>query len=203
MSYRLHYFPIRGRGEQIRVLLAALGVSYDNELIDGERFGALRGEGPQRLAFGALPMLEDGDLRLVQGPAIMAYIGRAHGAAPTEPAAAAMAESITLGAEDLRMKYFGLFGDGAAEKQKEFLEGNWESRWLPAFEALLERNNSAVYFVGDSLTFADAAVWDVLDAMVNHIEGASLDSSPRVAAFYESFAERPEVAKYLAQRPKD
>lgn len=201
MSYRLYYFPIRGRGEQIRVLLAALEVPYDSEVVNGERFGALREEGPELLTFGALPMLEDGDLRLVQGPVIMAYIGRAHGGAPSDPQAAAMAESITLGAEDLRMKYFGLFGDDAVAKRKEFVEGNWSSRWLRSFESLLERNSSADHFVGDSLTFADAAVWDVLDAMVTYIDGASLDSAPRVAAFYESFASRPAVAKYLAERP--
>ncbi len=203
MSYRLHYFPIRGRGEQIRVLLAALDVSYENVHVAGEKFGAMRAEGPATLNYLALPMLEDGDLRLVQGPAIMAYIGRTHGAAPTDPKEAARADSITLGAEDLRMKYFGLFGDGAAEKQKEFLDGAWGSRWLPAFEYLLESNGSNEHFVGNAFTFADAAVWDVLNAMVSFIDGATLDAVPRVKAFYDAFAARPSVATYLAGRPKD
>jgi glutathione S-transferase len=201
MSYRLHYFSIRGRGEQIRLLFAALGVPYENVAVTGERFGEMRADGPSSLVFGALPMLEDGELRLVQGPVIMAFIGRAHGAAPSDPKAAALAESITLGAEDLRMKYFGLFGDTAADKQKEFLEGAWTARWLPAFEYLLERNGSSEHFVGAELTFADAAVWDVLNAMVTYIAGASLNSAPRVKAFYDSFAARPAVAKYLSERP--
>jgi len=201
MGYRLYYFSIRGRGEQIRLLLAALEVPYEDVHVSAEEFGKLRAQGPAALTFGALPMLEDGDLRLVQGPVIMAYVGRAHGAAPSDPKAAALAESITLGAEDLRMKYFGLFGDGAAEKRKDFLDGHWTARWLPAFEHLLESNGSSEHFVGSDLTFADAAFWDVLNAMVTHIEGASLHSSPRLKQFYDAFAARPAVAAYLAGRP--
>ena len=201
MSYRLFYFPIRGRGEQIRVLMHALEVPFEEVAVDGKLFGELKAEGPSTLNFGAVPMLEDGGFRLVQGPAIMAYIGRQHGGAPSDPKESARADSITLGAEDLRMKYFGLFGDGAEKKQKEFLEGNWTSRWLPAFDSLLEANDSKDHLVGDQLSFADAAVWDVLDAMVTYIDGATLSGASRLQGFYESFAARSAVAKYLAQRP--
>ena len=201
MSYRLFYFPIRGRGEQIRILFHALEIPFEEVAVNGERFGELKAEGPETLTFGALPMLEDGDFRLVQGPVIMAYIGRQHGAAPSDPKDAAHAESITLGAEDLRMKYFGLLGDGAEQKQKEFLEGNWTSRWLPAFDSLLEANDSTDHLVGSQLSFADAAVWDVLDAMLKYIDGATLSSASHLQAFYEGFAARPAVARYLAERP--
>jgi glutathione S-transferase len=201
MSYRLYYSPIRGRGEQIRVLLHALDVPFENEHVNGERFRELRSQQPPPLDFAALPMLEDGEFRLVQGPVIMAYIGRAHGASPSTPRQAARAESITLAAEDLRMQYFKLFGDDAAAKQAEFLDGPWTNRWLPAFERLLESNESTQHFVGRDLTFADAAVWDVLDAFSTYIEGASVKGAPGLQAFYDDFAARGSVAKYLGARP--
>jgi glutathione S-transferase len=198
---KLYYFPFRGRGEQIRLLFHALEVSFDDVHVLREEFGALKKERPSELAFGSLPMLEDGDFRLVQGPAIMSYVGRKHGPALGDPQLSAKAEAITLGAEDLRVQYFKLFGDDAEAKQAEFVAGNWTGRWLPSFEGLLELGGRSDHFVGDELSFADVAVWDVLNAMVTYIEPASLDGFVRLQEFHDGFAARPAVASYLAARP--
>jgi glutathione S-transferase len=201
MALALHYFPIRGRGEQVRLLLHALQVPFEDVHVTRDRFMAMKKAGPGTLYFGSLPMLADGDFRLVQGPAIMSYVGRTHGAAPTDARLAARAEAITLGAEDLRVQYFKLFGDDAETKQTEFATGGWKHRWLPSFEGLLEIEGNHGHFVGKQLSFADVAVWDVLDAVITYTKPATLDGFARVKGFYERFASRPEVAKYLAVRP--
>jgi glutathione S-transferase len=138
---------------------------------------------------------------LVQGPAIMSYLGHKYGAAPAGAQQTARAEAITLGAEDLRIQYFKLFGDGAEAKQADFASGAWTERWLPSFEGLLELAGSREHFVGQRLTFADVAVWDVLDAVITYTKPARLDGFQRLQAFYDAFAARPAVAKYLAARP--
>jgi glutathione S-transferase len=201
MALKLFYFPIRGRGEQVRLLLHALGVPFEDVRVGRDEFMAMKQEGPRTLTFGSLPMLQDGDFRLVQGPAIMSYLGRGHGAAPADAKAAARAEAITLGAEDLRIQYFKLFGDGAEAKQAEFASGPWVMRWLPNFEGLLELAGNREHFAGRELTFGDVAVWDVLDAVITYTKPASLAGFSRLQAFYDSFAARPAVAKYLAVRP--
>jgi glutathione S-transferase len=201
MSLKLFYFPIRGRGEQVRILLHALEVPFEDVAVGRDALMAMKKEGPRTLAFGALPMIDDAGFKLVQGPAIMAYLGRKHGAAPTDPHQAARADAICLGAEDLRMQYFKLFGDGAESKQSEFTDGNWQQRWLPNLEGLLEANGSNEHFVGDSMSFADVAVWDVLNAFVTYIEPATLAGFTRVQAFYDAFAAKPQVAKHIASRP--
>lgn len=197
MSYKLWYFKFRGRGEQVRILFAALGAEYEDAFVDRAGFVAMKKDGPARLAFGSLPMLEDGDLRLVQGPAIMGYVARKEGAAPQDLGQAARADAICLGAEDLRIHYFKVQGEGKEAEQKEFLEGRWRERWLPNFEGLLELNDSDRCFVGERITHADAAVWDVLNAMVTYVPGASLSGFSRVEAFYNGFAQRDAVAAYL------
>ena len=157
-------------------------------------------EGPGTLYFGSLPMLQDGDFKLVQGPAIMNFLGRKHGVMPTDSQAAARVEAMVLGAEDMRMAYFRVLGrdDSAADRRAKFIDGDWRDRWLSAWEGLLELNGDNGYLVGTSLTPADVAVWDALDAIVTWVEGATFGAFGRVEKFYESVKARPAIAMYLA-----
>jgi glutathione S-transferase len=199
LSYRLFYWKLRGRGEQIRLLLHELGQPYEDVHVTKEdTFAALRREGPGTLAFGSVPMLQDGALKLVQGPAIMNYLGRKHGLMPNDPRDAATTEAMVLGAEDMRMAYFRSLGNHAAERQAAFVAGDWRDRWLPAWEGLLARNGDHGVLIGPALTHADVAVWDALDQSVTGVAGATLDGFPRVERFYASVAARPAIAAYLA-----
>lgn len=202
MAYRLHYFPIRGRGEQVRLLFHALEIPFDDVRVDKAGFGELRAAGPGRLAFGSLPMLEDDGFFLVQGPAILAYLGTKHGARPSDLREAVRCDALTLGAEDLRIRYFRAFSDDEAKKA-EFVRGEWTERWLPRLGSLLALNGSDRHFVGNALSVADVALWDVLDAVTTFIPGATLGGHHRLQAFSAAFAARPSIAAYLAVRPKN
>jgi glutathione S-transferase len=201
MPYRLFYWALRGRGEQIRLLLNELGQDYEDVPVtkDGD-FRRLKAEGAGTLYFGSVPMLEDGDFKLVQGPAIMNFLGRKHGLMPSDLRAAARVEAMVLGAEDMRMAYFRLLGndEAAAERRRTFVGGDWRDRWLSAWDGLLEINGDNGYLVGPSVTQADVAVWDAIDAIVNWIEGVTLATFRRVERFYEAIAARPAIAAYLA-----
>jgi glutathione S-transferase len=202
MAYRLHYFPIRGRGEQIRLLCHAFAIPFEDVRVGRSEFAELRAKGVSPLAFGSLPVLEDDGFFLVQGPAIMAYLGTKHGARPRDLHAGARCDAYVLGAEDLRIRYFRAFGEDA-EKKAEFVRGEWEGRWRPRLDALLAQNDGDRHFIGGELTTADVAIWDVVDAVTNFIPGATLDGAARLQAFSQAFASRPAVAKYLAERPKN
>ena len=199
MAYRLFYWALRGRGEQIRLLLNELEQDYEDIYISKDNeFVKMRREGPGTLSFGSVPMLQDGDFKLVQGPAIMNYLGRKHGIMPSDPKAAARTEAMVLGAEDMRMAYFRLLGERAKEKQPKFVNGDWKDRWLSAWSGLLELNGDTGYLVGNSLTQADIAVWDALDAIVTWIEGAKFGDFGQVEKFYDSIRARPAIFEYLA-----
>lgn len=195
--YKLTYWNKRGRAEQVRLLLNDLGADYEDVHVKGRAFVQLKDRGPEFLTFGSVPMLEDGDFRLCQGPVIMDYLAEAHGIAPKTPRPAAKARSIVLGAEDLRMRYFTLFGDGGEDRQRAFVDGDWQSRWLPSFDGLLALNGEGPWLVGDHMTQADIAVWDILDSMTSWVAGATIDEHPRLKAWFDSIKARPRIAEYL------
>ncbi len=203
MKYKLYYWPMQGRGEQVRLLLHELGEDFDDIHIkpDGE-FLTLKKQGAKSLYFKSVPMLQDGDFRLVQGPVIMNYLGRKHGLMSNDLQAAAKTEAIVLGAEDMRMAYFRAFGDSdeALEKQALFVKDQWKPRWLPSWNELLELNGDNGFFVGSELTQADIAVWDALDAITHWIEGANFDDYDRLVRFHESIGRRSGIANYLSSR---
>lgn len=203
MSYKLYYWPLQGRGEQVRLLLHELRQDFEDILIkpDGE-FQKLKKQGAKTLYFKSVPMLQDGDFKLVQGPVIMNYLGRKHGLMPGDLQLAAKTEALVLGAEDMRMAYFRSFGDSdaAIEKQAVFVKDEWRLRWLPSWNELLEINGDNGFFVGDQLTQADIAVWDALDAVTHWIKGANLDNYDRLLRFSDSVSRRPNIARYLNSR---
>ena len=111
MKYKLYYWPLQGRGEQIRLLLHELEQDFEDIHIKPEgEFLTLKKQGAKTLYFKSVPMLEDGDFRLVQGPVIMNYLGRKHGLMSDDLQVAAKTEAMVLGAEDMRMAYFRAFG---------------------------------------------------------------------------------------------
>ncbi len=203
MTYKLYYWPLQGRGEQVRLLLHELDETFEDIHIkpDGE-FQALKKEGAGTLYFKSVPMLQDGDFKLVQGPVIMNYLGRKHGLMSEDLQIAAKTEAIVLGAEDMRMAYFRSFGtsEEALKKQAVFVKEQWQQRWLPSWNELLEINGDNGFLVGDKLTQADVAVWDALDAVTDWIEGADLKDYPRVEKFHEKISQRPGIDTYLKQR---
>lgn len=201
-GYRLTYWNKRGRGEQVRLFFAELGefgVQYDDRRITRAELAELQAEGPRELYFGTIPMLEDGEFRLCQAPVILCYLARKHGVEPDDLRLSARADALVLGAEDLRIQYFELFGPDAQTKQHDFVSGAWTARWLPSFDGLLAQNGArSGFYVGSSLTHADIAVWDVLDSILTWVHGASLDHHPRLAEFYAAIGARPAIARYLA-----
>jgi len=201
MSYKLHYFSIRGRGEQVRLFLHALALPFEDVIVNREEFLRLKKQGAAMLPFGSLPLLEDGDFRLCQGPVILSYLAHRHDVVPTDGRLSAQADAIAWGAEDLRMRYFKLFGNDKEKMRADFLNGDWQSRWLPNLNELLRLNGDTGHFVGEQLTHADIAVWDVVNAILENLPEANLHGHAALATFYESVRQRPEVAAYLTSRP--
>jgi glutathione S-transferase len=197
--YKLMYWNARGRGEQVRLLLNELGLEYEDVHVErgSERFREIQAQGPKILYFGAVPMLQDDEFKLCQGPVILSYLAAKHGIAPADLRQDAKADAICWGAEDLRIAYFLLFGPTAADDQAEFVAGPWRQQWLRSLDGLLELNGDTGFFVGKSLTHADIAVWDILDSIKTWVAGASVEGFPRLERFVEAIATRPRIATYL------
>src|SRR5258706_10468036 len=108
----LVYFPVRGRAELIRYVLALAGVEYtehpilkDGPLQHGRPtdFAALKATG--ELPFDAVPVWEEPDgFRLAQSMAIVRYLGAAHGLAGKNPREFARCDQMIGAQEDVRIE---------------------------------------------------------------------------------------------------
>jgi len=218
-KYRVTYFQGRGRGEQIRLLLNEVGVKFEDVRLNGDGFAALQKQENSPLAFGSVPMLEEGKFSMVQGGAIMSYLAKKNGLYPSNAKDGALADSVVLGAEDLRMKMLDVpytkaktSKDGksdsdkadidkALETTKAFVTNTWAGRWGPNFERIL-KNSGTGFVVGKSLTHADIALFDSVDAIIYNLGPLfpGLDSTPTLAKFYSDIKARPNIKKYLETR---
>ena len=76
-TYKLYYFPAKGRAELIRWIFAQVGVPYEDKMIDGEEWAAFKPKTP----YGSMPVLDiDGKLLAGSG-GIARYLAEEFGLA--------------------------------------------------------------------------------------------------------------------------
>jgi glutathione S-transferase len=181
--YKLYYWPqFPGRGELMRLLFAETSIPFDDVFRD------LSFEDAKSFCYGskkffAVPAIEDTEnenLILSQSCVIMRYLaercdgGRLYPSGNNgykaevlmEDAADMLAEGCTAWhAIDYNKGY-----SEQAEATRPFIEYFVNSRlpkWLNRFNTVLESNNSRfpeqqqLYFVGDSLSYVDLAIFQV------------------------------------------
>lgn len=194
---RLHYwFSRSGRAEQIRLVLAELGLPWEE--VDTEwGSDAWRALSPDPLWFGAQPAIVDHGFTLTQSGVIVSYLARKHGLAPAGLEDQARADAFTWAAEDLRMNVFRATKAG---KTEAFATGEWPDRWLRALTHALAATG---WLVGDRMTHADLAWWDAIDQACASIPGLAVPPDSAVARWQDAIGSRPQIAAYLgsARRP--
>lgn len=194
---RLHYwFSRSGRAEQIRLLLAELGLPWEE--VDTEwGSDAWRALAPEPLWFGAQPAIVDGGFSLTQSGVILSYLARKHGIAPASLEDQVRCDAFVWSAEDLRVNAFrATSGPNADEKTAKFLSEEWPLRWLANLEHHLAASGTG-FLVGDRLTHADLAWWDAIDQVLEKVPGATVPQGTRVSAFRDAIRRRERVAAYL------
>jgi glutathione S-transferase len=195
MTTTLTYFDFDGsRGLECRLALAAAGVDYIDNRIQRPQWPELK----PTLPYGALPVLQDGDLSLAHSSVILAYIGRKHGLHPSDPVKAAQHEALMHAVEDLRNK---VPGGGLMEDQKKaareiFAEG-WLSRWAETVHASIQ----GPFIEGDTLNVADIKLYVILRAYLggtyDHIDPAMFAAWPKLAELHAAVDAHPAVKGYF------
>ena len=169
-QYELFYYgSLSGRGEIIRVVFAAAGVTWkENSNMDSIMFHRnYRNQG--NIGF-APPYIQDqsNGLVLAQTPAILQYIGEKHGLAPldSEGRAVALAQALTIAdvwaeVEQFTLKYRD-DKEGCIAKAKTFL-GDRAKQFFGYFNEILRRNNGMLCR-DDILTYVDVFLFLTLEA---------------------------------------
>jgi glutathione S-transferase len=82
-EFKLHYFPLHGKGEPIRMMLAHCNTKYDNVIVPLDmNWPKIKPNYPN----GQVPMLEFNDgTKIGQSHAIMRYLSTLKGYYPQDP----------------------------------------------------------------------------------------------------------------------
>uniref|UniRef100_F7BU09 Glutathione S-transferase n=1 Tax=Equus caballus TaxID=9796 RepID=F7BU09_HORSE len=192
--YTIVYFPVRGRCEAMRMLLADQGQSWKEEVVTKETW--LQGPLKASCLYGQLPKFQDGDLTLYQSNAILRHLGRSLGLYGRDQREAALVDMVNDGVEDLRKRCSHLihhdYEEGKARYVQE-LPGH-----LKPFETLLAQNQGGqAFIVGDQISFAD---YNLLDLLLSHqvLAPSCLDSFPLLSAYVARLSARPKLKAFLA-----
>ncbi|XP_012786104.1 glutathione S-transferase P [Ochotona princeps] len=192
--YTIVYFPVQGRCEMMRMLLADQGQTWQEEVINLETWS--QGSLKSSCLFGQLPKFQDGDLTLYQSNAILRHLGRTLGIYGKDQREAALLDMVNDGVEDLRMKYITLIYtnyDAGKDSYVKALPGH-----LKPFETLLSQNQGGKSFiVGDQISFAD---YNLLDLLLTHqvLAPSCLDAFPLLKAYVARLVARPKIKAFLA-----
>lgn len=153
---QLLYFPLRGRANLIRMVLHLGKIEYEPVIPD---WPAAKDQQP----FLQLPVWKEGDFVLSQSGAIVRYLASKSNLIPANDQERGLVDSVVDAWSEVRGKAVQVFlAKTDADKiaaTKECLE--FANQQAKCHEKLL-KGRPGLFYVGDDLTIADLALFDVL-----------------------------------------
>lgn len=186
---QLYYFDFPfWRAEISRIALHASGQPFDDVRLKRDEFRALKASG--ELPFGQVPVLKVGDTFIAQTGAIARYCGRLAGLYPQDALMQAQVDQVIDAISDITLhigRSMRISDPDEKLTARALLAKETLPLWLGFLERLLDKNNNG-YFVGDTLTMADLAVWRGM----GWLTGGILDGIP--ANLLDGF---PQLQKHV------
>ena len=205
MNIKLYYFNIPfWRAEVSRLALFLGAIPFEDIRIKNESYDdfKLTGKLPNGKLppFRQLPVLEvDGKL-IAQTGTIARYCGKLTGLYPTDnDIDAAKIDQIIEAAQDINYIVSISSREKDSEKKKiarKILSTKHLPKWFQFLENLIKENNKSKWFVGESITIADLAIWRLL----GWLSSGMLDGVPK--NILEPYKNLKEMRKEIYQHPK-
>ena len=199
----LIYFDVRARAECARMTLAYGGIQYnftDTQGYFGCDFMTAKTSG--KLPWGQLPLLAvDGQL-ISQSGSINRYVASLvtkPDFIPKNPVKAALADALHETAQDLFriMPIVNLWTEAKWKEEKE----EYFTKTLPTkLPALVKMLGTQKYFCGDAPTYADFALYTIMD-LVRLVEPGVVSQHAYITAWMARVEQLPGVKEYLESRP--
>jgi len=192
-----YYFDIRGRGEPSRLVLAAAGKKYDDVRVSD--WPASKDKTP----YGSLPYLEYKGQTYGQSQAIAFFLAREFGLAGKTNADGLRVQEISALVEDFMQLIVKANFEPDEAKKAEYtkkLEEEDTPKFLGFWEKHLVNNGGSGYFVGNSVTLADLAVFDITDSLVMKAGEGLMGSFPNIKKMRDNVKKHPNVGAYLSKR---
>jgi glutathione S-transferase len=214
MVYELFYWPtIQGRGEFVRLALEEAGVRYVDVAREPGGMARMMAamDGPDHPSF-APPFLKAGELTIGQTANILLYLGQQHGLAPGDEQGRLWVNQLQLTIADLVAEshdshhpiasslYYEDQRPEAKRRAADFLDTRIP-KFFDYFEGILGRPNPKDYLLGDTLSYADLSLFQVIEGLRYAYPQtlARIDAGyPLLAALRDRVAARPRIKAYLA-----
>uniref|UniRef100_A0A914VP22 glutathione transferase n=1 Tax=Plectus sambesii TaxID=2011161 RepID=A0A914VP22_9BILA len=201
-SFKLFYFPLRGRAESIRLLFAHAGVQFTDERIPRDQWPAMKEQMPLK----QVPVLEvDGKVRIAQSTAILRYLAHQFGMAGKSPLDEARVDMLGEAIQDAVMQVrewiFVMVGRTPGDKDAKFTEVVVPvlDNIGAVFEQVLKENTSG-WLVGDSVTWVDLHAAEFFNKAITYGNPNSLDAFPLLKQHNQKVFDLPNISNYIASR---
>lgn len=187
-SLKLVYFNLRIRGEALRHILEIGKANYEEERIELKDWPVLKEKltNDGTLPYGTLPLLIDGDKKIVQSCTIGRYLGKKLNLYGKNEDEQLKIDLVMDGVSDARNALLNL-GDGNIKEVG--------SKWLNSFENL-KKKNEGKWFVGDNYTIADSFVYVMLEEY-NYSDKDCIKNYPNLSKFMDNYVLIPEISSYF------
>merc|ERR1711879_528708 len=209
-SLKLQYFPLRGRGEVIRLALAYKGIEYVEEPIDYQAMKSAAGSAEH--PFGQAPIFVVGDLHIAQMDSILRYLAREYDLYGSNNTEKALIDMVLGGVESIRGDYTNLIykDELKDDAKKSYAEQHFGTASITTrnggahfqyLENFLQRNGGGKgWAVGDVFSIADIHLFDIIDL---HLRDQLFPSEvkekfPLLVAHHGRVAAEANIAAYLA-----
>ncbi|PAA87606.1 hypothetical protein BOX15_Mlig015681g2 [Macrostomum lignano] len=190
-TYELTYFPVKGLGNMIRLILEDQCIEYKFNLITKDTWAEVKPTMP----FGQLPVLTiNGKTKISQSHTIARYLGREHGLMGSNNIEQAQIEMWIDQTIDIRTKFLRMIYENYDAGKQPFLES--VPALLEPFEKQLASQEDKTHLLLGKITLVDYIFFDLLLALVA-LSPSCTDSLPSVKAFYEAFGGREKIAAFL------
>merc|ERR550532_276457 len=196
---KLTYFNLKGRAELARLILAQAEVEYEDCRISREEWESVKPTTP----LGKLPLLEVEGEVLAQSVAIARYLARQHGLAGNTEIAAAQADMVIDSLADLMGPVAAMMRE-SDEQKKADMKKSFSSETLPGWLTMLERlltRRGGKHFAGGELTWADLAVFNVIENMNGRLADFNIQDYPSLEGLTGMVRDLPNINKWLRERP--
>ncbi|XP_065898852.1 glutathione S-transferase 1-like [Dysidea avara] len=198
-SYRLYYYDVRGRAENIRLLFAQAGVKYEDIRFGKEEWTA---KYKSEASFGRCPFLVvDGTTKISGSANIIRYLGEKFGMAGKDEIGNALLGGTSDYLDDLIAHLTTLFF--ASDEEKVKLAAEFKEKTVPQMFPVLQKHVKDGHFIGSNgkLSWLDIHAFNLINDISKRF-CVNLADYPELKKLVDEVGSLPNIKKWIETRPK-
>ncbi|VDH97631.1 prostaglandin-H2 D-isomerase / glutathione transferase [Mytilus galloprovincialis] len=196
----LQTFDVSGRGELCRLLFVLADKKYEDHRLEREEWKDIKPSMP----LGQVPVLTVGKTQIPQTGAIIRHLAREFGLYGKNNMENTMVDVIIETIDEVRAEFVKWVKEEDATKKAE-ISKKLKEEVFPKFITFVEKMllvNGGQYLVGNEVTLADVAVFDVISRVSDMWSQDLMNMSTVLKAHCEKIASIPSIKAWLENRPK-